>query len=447
VCPRRRGKPAPAVITMKAGRMKANTTHAVRMDRQIERKRWPARRIAMVRGGAVLLVSLFAASYSATATHSAQVQLEQIQLAKVERGMFRDLIPIRATVEPVKTVFVDAVQGGSVDEVLVEEGNSVKAGDVLVRLKNVAFQLQVSSQEAQIAEQLNTNSSVRLQLDQNLLNMKQKLNDTIYAITKLEHSIERTRTLYDHKMVSSNAMEVQVDELNYQIGQRKLLEKAIADEKVIREPKMAQLAESESRLKSDARIISNTLDSLLVRSPITGLLTSFKAEVGQIITSGQRIGQVDNVDAFRLKAEIDEFYISRVEVGQKAQYSLDGQEHTMVIDKVYPQVTAGKFIVSLAFVGKLPPSARPGLRIPGQLELGASTNSLLLKRGSAFQDTGGQWVFVTDAQANKAVRREIQSGRSNAEVIEIKGGLKEGERVLVSSYANFMNAQEVVIKH
>ncbi|MGV7211558.1 efflux RND transporter periplasmic adaptor subunit [Oxalobacteraceae bacterium A2-2] len=432
------------------------TTHAttspaapqpVRMDRQIERKRWPARRIAVVAVGAALLVSLFAASYTASSAHSAQVQLDQVQLAKVERGMFRDLIPVRATVEPVKTVFVDAVQGGSVAEVLVEEGNSVKAGDVLLRLKNVAFQLQVSSQEAQIAEQLNTNSSVRLQLDQNLLNMKQKLNDTNYSITKLEHSIERTRALFDHKMVSSNAMEVLVDELNYQVGQRKLLEKAIADEKAIREPKMAQLAESESRLRSDARIISNTLDSLLVRSPITGLLTQFKAEVGQIITSGQRIGQVDNVDAFRLKAEIDEFYISRVEAGQKAVYSLEGREHTMVIDRVYPQVTGGKFIVSLAFAGPVPPSVRPGLRIPAQLELGASTNSLLLKRGSAFQDTGGQWVFVTDAQAGKAVRREIQSGRSNADVIEIKGGLKEGERVLISSYANFMNAQEVHIKH
>ena len=417
------------------------------MDREIGTKRWTGRRIAMLSVAGTALLALVAGAYTASSGRSSQVGINQLQLAKVERGLFKDLIPLRATVEPIKTVFVDAVQGGSVAERLVEEGNRVDVGDVLLRLNNVTFRLQVSQQEAQIAEQLNMNSSVRLQLDQNLLALNQRLNDINYSITKLEHQLERTKLLYDNKMVSTSAMETLTDEVSYQVRQRKLLETAIADEKRVRAPKMAQLADSEARLKSDAKIIAATLDSLLVRSPIKGLLTSFKAEIGQIIPIGQRIGQVDNVDAFKLKAEIDEFYISRVEVGQKAQFNLDGEDHTMVIDKVYPQVTAGKFIVSLAFVGKVPPSARPGLRISTQLELGASTNSLLLKRGSAFQDTGGRWVFVTDAKAEKAERREIQSGRSNADVIEIKGGLKEGENVIVSSYANYLTAQEVVIKH
>jgi HlyD family secretion protein len=417
------------------------------MDREIGTRRWSKRKIAGLALAAVALLSLAAAAYTASAGRGAQVGIDQLQMAKVEHGLFKDLIPLRATVEPIKTVFVDAVQGGSVAEVLVEEGNRVNVGDVLLKLNNVTFRLQVSQQEAQIAEQLNMNSSVRLQLDQNLLAMKQRLNDINYAITKLEHQIDRTKLLYDNKMVSPSAMETLNDEMRYQLRQRSLLEAAIDDEKRLRAPKMAQLAESEVRLKADAKIIGNTLDSLLVRSPIKGLLTSFKAEIGQIIPIGQRIGQVDNVEAFKLKAEIDEFYIARVELGQKAQFNLDGADHTMVIDKVYPQVTAGKFIVSLAFVGKVPPSARPGLRIATQLELGASTNSLLLKRGAAFQDTGGRWVFVTDGKAGKALRREIQSGRSNADVIEIKGGLKEGENVIVSTYANYLTAQEVVIKH
>jgi HlyD family secretion protein len=417
------------------------------MDREIGAKRWTKRRIAVAALAAVALLSLVGAAYTSSLGRSSQLGIDQLQMAKVERGLFKDLIPLRATVEPIKTVFVDAVQGGSVAEVLVEEGNRVEAGDVLLKLSNVTFRLQVSQQEAQIAEQLNMNSSVRLQLDQNLLALKQRLNDVNYAITKLEHQIGRTKVLFDNKMVSPSAMENLSDEVSHHMRQRKLLETAIDDEKRVRAPKMAQLAESETRLKADAKIIANTLDSLLVRSPIKGLLTSFKAEIGQIIPIGQRIGQVDNVESFKLKAEIDEFYIARVEVGQKAQFTLDGADHTMIIDKVYPQVTSGKFIVSLAFVGKVPPSARPGLRISTQLELGASTNSLLLKRGAAFQDTGGRWVFVTDAKAHKAVRREVQSGRSNADVIEIKGGLKEGENVIVSTYANYLTAQEVVIKH
>lgn len=417
------------------------------MDREIVRKRWPAKKIAGVGIGGIAMATLFAAAYSATSTRSTEVDLTQVDLAKVERGVFKDLIPLRATVEPIKTVFVDAVQGGSVAEILVEEGNRVKAGDVLLKLNNVSFQLQVSQQEAQIAEQLSTNSSVRLQLDQVLLNLKQGLNNANFAITKLENQAKRTRTLYEQKMVSPIAMDNINDELAFQQRQRAMYEAAIADEKAVRGPKMTQLADSEARLKADARTIHATLDSLLVRSPINGLLTSFKAEVGQIIPIGQRIGQVDNVESFKLKAEIDEFYISRVEAGQKAQFTLDGAEHAMVIDKVYPQVTGGKFTVSLAFVGKTPPSARPGLRISTQLELGSSQNSLLVKRGPAFQDTGGQWVFVTDGKAKTAQRRQVQSGRSNAELVEIKGGLKEGENVIVSSYANFLNAQEVVIKH
>ena len=417
------------------------------MDRQIASRPWPVKNIAAAGICGIALATLFAAAYSATSTRSTALRSDQVELAKVERGVFQDLIPLRATVEPVKTVFVDAVQGGSVAEKLVEEGNRVKAGDVLLKLNNVTFQLQVSQQEAQIAEQLNTGSSVRLQLDQVLLTLKQRLNDIDFAIVKLENQAKRTRSLYEQKMVSPIAMDNINDELTYQVRQRALLVAAIAEEKIVRAPKMLQLAESEARLKADAKTIHHTLDSLLVRSPINGLLTSFKAEVGQIIPPGQRIGQVDNVESFKLKAEIDEFYISRIEAGQKAQFTLDGAEYTMVIDKVYPQVTAGKFLVSLAFIGKVPPSARPGLRISTQLALGASTNSLLLKRGPAFQDTGGQWVFVTDDKAGTAQRRQVQSGRSNAEVIEIKGGLKEGESVIVSSYANFMQAQQVVINH
>ncbi len=414
------------------------------MDRQIETQRWTTGRKILL--AAVVLVPLILwAVYAKMMVRSTDVGIDQLKFAKVERGLFKDVIPLRATVEPIKTVFIDAVQGGSVAEVLVEEGSRVNVGDVLLKLNNVNFQLQVSSQEALISEQLNTNSSVRLQLDQNLLTLEQRLNDINYAITKLERQLERNKVLYTNKMVSPSAMDVLQDELDYQVRQKKLIETTIEREKQVRTPKIAQLAESDARLKADAKIIHQTLDSLLVRSPIKGLLTSLKAEIGQIIPVGHRVGQVDNVDSFKLKAEIDEFYISRIAVGQKAQFNLDGADYSIVIDRVYPQVTGGKFNVSLAFVGKAPASARPGLRISTQLELGASVNSLLLQKGSFFQDTGGRWVFVVDGQSKKAERREIQVGRSNADYIEIKSGLKEGDNVITSSYANFLTANEVTI--
>jgi len=416
------------------------------MDRAIEKKTWSLKRIFTYAAIALAVVAMGWVATSIDGKRSFRVDRDRVTLASVEQGVFRDVIPVRATVEPLRTVYIDAVQGGTIEEIYVEEGAMVKAGQPLLKFINTAFQLNVFSQEARISEQLDINSNTRLSLDQNRLNLKRQLNDIEYAITRLERRIRRLAKLRENELVSEDDMDSLKDELDYQVKQRAITLENIEREEAIRSTKIKQLKESEERLTEHLKVVRRSLADLEVRAPISGLLSSLDAEVGESKVGGSRLGKVDKVDSYKLTAKIDEFYISRVEVGQQANFNLAGNRYLASVDKVYPEVRAGRFEIDLFFSGKSPQAIRRGLTIQTQLQLGADKPSLLIRNGGFYQDSGGNWVFVLEDDGI-ARRRDVTLGRSNSENIEVLSGLSQGERVIVSSYASYREIEEIILNN
>lgn len=414
------------------------------MDRVIENRKRPVWTFLSLSVFGLLLLLALVYAFFKGGVSSVSVSKDAIQTAEVEYGVFEDAIPLRVMFEPDKTIFIDTVQGGSVVEMFVEEGAMVEAGETLMRLDNVNFKLQVASQEALIAEQLNTNSSVRLQLDQNRFELQRSLNEVEYTIVRLERQLLRHESLAREELVAYRIVDELKDELKYQTSQRELLKENIASEEKIRVLKLRQLEESTDRLEEHSRNIRETLEALWVRSPMKGQLTSFPRDIGEILPEGSRVGQIDSVDRFKLEAQVDEFYVGRVEVGQEAKFELGGKSYVVKVDKVFPQVVSGKFIINLFFTeNMLPPEARPGLRVSAELMLANTAPGLIVKNGNFVQSTAGKWAFVLSSDGSKAIKRNIEIGRVGINAVEIKSGLREGEDIIISDYDEWKNIDEV----
>lgn len=390
------------------------------------------------------LTAIYSFSYSGK---SMKVEYDDLRLSEVKFDTFKNVIPIRVKFEPSETVFIDAVQGGTVEEIQMQEGDETESGNVLIKLSNVNFELQVFAQEATISEQLDINSTIRLQLDQNQFSLQSQLNEIDYSIKRLQREIRRKEKLVDGNYIAADHIDALKEELTYQLEREKLIKENIDREEKIRKVKISQLSETADRLQKHLNTVKNSLDNLVVKAPIDGLLTALNVEIGQIIPSGYRIGQIDNVENPTLEAEIDEYYISQVKRGQLSVFEFSGQTYKARIDRIFPQVKDGKFTVNLAFEGDIPSDAKPGLSTSAELELGASEQSLIVDKSGFYQYTAGRWVFVLNDRKTRAYKTLIQPGRTNSSHLEILGELKQGDVIITSNYANLLEAEELIIKH
>jgi HlyD family secretion protein len=414
------------------------------MDRKIERR---STKPALLIGVAVVVLGLVVFAWSSFDTSTSfTLDGQRIRIAEVETGVYEDFIPLRAAIEPERTVYLDAIEGGRVESVLVEEGVMVEEGQPLLELSNTSLQLDVIAREAEVSEQLNNLRNTQLAIEQNRLKLKSDLIEIDYQIVRLERLIKRYEELEGNQFISKNEYESSVDELNYWKNRRDVTRESQQQDEVIRLAQIEQLNGSVAQLEKNLILARANLDNLLVRAPRDGRLTSLNAEIGESKSRGERLGQIDDVDRFKAVALVNEFYLNRVRVGQQALLTTSGREYTLEVSKIYPEVRSAQFEVDLRFVDGTPADVRRGQTLQLRLRLGDTTErAVLLPNGPYFNDTGGAWVFVLDPDGKVARRRPVQFGRRNPNNIEVEGGIEPGEKVIVSSYASFIEVERLFI--
>lgn len=430
-------------MTLKDGSQKSGQKsgqkYGMGMDRKIEKKKtlFSSRNIMVIAGlaSAVLLYMFFAPESG----RLYKIDGDRVIVASVVMGEFEDFIPVRGRVTPARTVFLDTVEGGRVEKIYVEDGATVEEGQILVDLSNTALQLDVISREAQVTEQLNNLKTIELSLEQNRLSHKRNLIEIDYQIIRLTRLVARRKQLAVRGNVSIAELENAQDELDYYKKRRAItIESQKSDEKMQKQ-QMIQLKSSTKQLENNLIFAHKNLDNLAVRAPVSGKLTAFDAEIGQSMSRGQRLGQIDDPDHFKVKAQIDEFYLGRVDVGQRALVKVGGEELKLIVKKTYPQVRNGQFEIDMTFAGTTPRGIRRGQTVQSKLFLGDTGKAIVIPNGSFYADTGGTWIFVVSPDGTKAVRRDVRLGRRNSKVIEVIDGLQAGEKVIVSPYTNYID--------
>jgi HlyD family secretion protein len=416
------------------------------MDRVIEKTRWQKFRKPVSWAAAAVVALLAFLLLKPDAGRALKVQNDRIVVSTVSLGEFDDYIPVRGQVAPLRTVFLDAIEGGRVEAIHVEDGAEVKAGDLIVELSNTQLQLDVIAREAEVTEQLNNLRNTELSLEQNRLEHKRNLVDINYHIIRLGREIDRLTPLVNKDLVDDGSLERLQDEYDWYVNRREITLESQATDERLQQIQMEQLRIAGAQLERNLEVARRNMDALNVRAPVDGKLTAFDLEVGQALSRGVNIGQIDDPDSFKVTANIDEYYLSRVDLGQSAGFSNNGRDYTMTVRKTYPQVQNGTFEVDLVFVGDDPESIRRGQTLQLNLELGSPLQSLLIPNGAFYQDTGGNWVFVVAPDGQRAVKRNVRLGRRNVRDIEVLDGLEEGERVITSPYTNYLDMDRLELQ-
>ncbi|MEE4281096.1 MAG: efflux RND transporter periplasmic adaptor subunit [Pseudomonadales bacterium] len=415
------------------------------MDRTIEKKKLPLKALTVV--GVLLLVAVLIGLYlwDQANARSFVIENSRVVVSPVVRGTFDDFIPIRGRVTPRKTVYLDVIEGGQVEQRLVDDGAIVKAGDLLVTLNNTSLQLDVTRNEAMVTEQLNNMRTIELQLEQNRLQHKRNLVEINYQIKRLMRQIERLSSLDNAGLAIKSQLEDAEDELAYFIERREVTRESQSTDARMQETQLEFLQKSSAQMEGNLSLSRKNLDALNVRAPVDGKLSGLDVEVGQSIQRGGRLGQIDDPESFKLRVEVDEFYLNRVDIGQPARFEHGGKPFTLTVSKIYPQVINGQFELDLLFDDEEPEDIRRGQTLQATLTLGDSTTALIIPNGAFFQDTGGNWMFVVDASGNQAIRRSVRLGRRNSKHIEVLEGLEPDELVITSPYSSFKEMDRLTL--
>jgi len=414
------------------------------MDRRVTGPRITRTQLFAVAGG--LLFATAAGygyvRYGLQRTHT--MDAERVVVSTVEPGSFHDYIPITGNVQPRETVFLDAIDGGQVVQLLVEEGAVVTAGQPLVRLNNTNLQLQLINTESQQSEALNRLTSTKLAFEQSRLRNRRDLIDMQFQVEQTAQRLKRMESLTDTGAIKRS----DVEDTQLDLNRLRDLLAAAKDAKLVDESlqleQMQQIDKTVLSLNKNLAIARQNLDNLTIKAPIAGQLTSLEAHPGESKRPGERIGQIDQIDTYKVTALVDEHYLARVAVGQQATAEIDGHEHAMELAKQYSEVRDRQFKVDLVFVGEVPKSVRRGQSLQLRLAIGASSTGLVVANGPFYEDTGGQWAFVVnDAQAN---RRAIKLGRRNPESVEVLEGLAAGDKVITSSYESIKDFARIELR-
>jgi HlyD family secretion protein len=397
------------------------------MDRAIAR-RSPWRRYAPYAAGTVIVAGAAAWLLAGTGGHVYRVPIDRLTIGTVTEGPFEDFIAVRGAVAPFITDYLTTDQGGTVKQVLVEDGAIVKAGQPLVILSNPALQLQVASQQ--------------LAFEQTRFKYEHDILDIDHQISTLRGELARDKILLDGNAIAPATYKEEQEDYEYEL---KLRAATIASRDVEQRVRATQLMGGiqSGRSANDADIGNAAVEALTIRAPMDGQLAALDAEVGQSKAQGAVLGQVDSLDRFKLTAQVDEFYLGRVVLGQEALFTVDGRNYRARVAKIYPQVANGTFKVDLNFDGAAPTGIHTGEAIDLKVELGGAARAMMLPNGPFYQDTGGNWVFVLAPDGQYATRRNVRLGRRNPEFVEVLDGLKPGERVIISGYEAFQTMDRV----
>ena len=414
------------------------------MDRIIAKKRFPPKKILTVSALVAVLV-VIGYWFLTPAGRSLTIADNRLLVSPVESGIFEDTIPVRARVAPLKTVFLDAIQGGRVEEILIEDGTEVVVGQPIARLSNSDLQLSVMNTESRVMEQLNSMRDQELRLEQNRLSHKRTLVDVDYEIRRLTREIARQEELLNKGLSAQSNFDNLTDELAYNRSRRAVTLESQASDEQLMANQLAFFQDNTAVMEANLSFARESLEELEVKAPVTGKLSGFDLEVGQNVPRGTRIGQIDNANEFKLVANVDEFYLGRVDIDQQVNFEQDGREYQLRIAKIYPNVESGQFEIDMQFLQEPPQGLRRGQTIQAKLTLGDATEALLIPNGSFFQDTGGKWIFVVSPDGGTAIKRPVQLGRRNTNYIEVLDGLEAGEKVITSPYSGFRDMDLLLV--
>lgn len=416
------------------------------MDKKIEKKNRTPILIGIIALSVAGLATLLSFFYKDAGISRLNVQQDRIIVDTIHTGVFKEFITIFGTVEPLKTVYLDAVESGKVEEIFTEDGVIVNQGLPILRLSNLDLQLNVLNQEAQIIDQINTIRSQAILFEQQSIRLREQALDVEFQIDLFSKRVARNQSLAQDSAIAVVEYEETQDEYEHLLRRRKLLKASTTKDSLYQESQKEQMESSLSLMKRNLEFAKGSLENLIVKAPIDGQLSSLDAEIGELINRGDRIAQIDLVNAFKIRARIDEYYISRIFPQQLGTFTMNGQQYNLSIQKIYPEVANGTFEVDLVFQGARPDNIKRGQSISLKLSLSDETRAQLLAKGGFFQSTGGNWVYVMDANGNVARRKDIRLGRQNPDFYEVLSGLNNGEVVIVSSYENYGDKDELVIK-
>ena len=415
------------------------------MDRRIEKKRFTPRRIAL--GGLAAAVIAFGA-YALLSVNpsSLNVDAEKLTLAPVTYGPFLEYIVEQGAVMPLTTIYLDAVEGGRVEEVYVEQGTHVEEGTPILRLSNANLQLSVMQREADLFREVNRLRETRVTMGQRRLSMRAGLVETEYLLRQAEREYARQDEMYKAELTSRQDYDEAKDNLEYLTRKRDVTVETLHQDSIFQTIQIQQLEESVDRLRRNLEVIKLNEENLTIRAPFTGLLSSLIAEVGESKPGGDRLGQIDVEDEFKVRAAIDEHYIARIRSGQAGSFDFAGGTYDLVISRVYPEVIEGQFEADMVFPEGMPEGLRRGQTLQVRIALGELADAMQVPRGGFYQKTGGRWIYVLDEAGEFAVRREIRLGRQNSQYFEVLEGLEEGETVITSMYDNFGDMERLVLQ-
>jgi HlyD family secretion protein len=374
-----------------------------------------------------------------------RVPLEQVTVATAERGVFHDLIPLHATVVPRDTVYVNAIDGGRVDRVLVEPGDMVQEGQPIVELSNTNLALQVIQEESQLNQAISQLEQNEIALEEQQLSNARALAQIDYNLVRLGRSVVRREGLAAKGLVSAEDRDVVADELAYYKRLRPIQTESSQRQTELYDRLLPDIHQQLKILRGSLAVVHDKLDSLIVRAPVAGKVTAIDLKVGETPGTGQRLAEIAPQTGMKLVADVDEFYLPRVRVGQAATITVDGSPVTVTVRRIYPQVHDGQFRIDLDFSSPSPVTLIEGAAEQGRLQLGGDTAALLLPAGPFLERTGGDWAFVASPDGRSADRRRIKLGRRTSEQVEIKDGLAAGERVITSDYTGFDRVDRLIL--
>lgn len=416
------------------------------MDKVIEKKKGlrPKHIIWIV--GALAIAFLLYKVIFVESGSTFRAEKDKLTISTVEDGLFNDYITVIGNVEPITTIFLDAEEGGKVEEKLIEEGEMVKKGDVILKLRNNDLNLSIMNSESSMAYQTNELRNTQIQMEQQKIQNKQQLLQIDYEILRLKRNYEQQKALFNEELIAKeDFLKAEEDYLRTKKNRELIFMKLVQDS-IFRENQKIQMDQNLGNMHLNLKVVQQRREDLNVKAPVDGQLGLLDAEIGESINKGQRIGQINILDNFKIKALIDEHYIDRVKRELPATLDRNGTNFNLKVRKVYPDVRNGQFEIDLVFNETTPDNIRTGQTYHIKLELGESGKAVLLARGGFFQSTGGQWVYVLNEDGTEATKRNIRIGKQNPQYYEVLEGLNSGEKVITSGYEMFGTNDRIVLK-
>lgn len=416
------------------------------MDRIIEKKKWTPKKIATIAGiavGVILLTTIFLSTFGKSRL---RVESDRMTIAGAKHASFREFIPVTGIIQPISTIYLDLQEGGRVEEIFAEDGTIMKKGQPILHLSNTDLELNLVNQETNVYNLLTQMQIAQNNARQNTISKLTQSVDVESQLIEAKRVYDMNKCLLTSSTIAQQEFKESENQYNYLIQKQKLINEVVKQDSIASGQQLQQAEQSYKRAQNGLNLMRRKFADLTVCAPVDGQLTSLDAEIGQNKNKGERIGQIDVLSGFKVRVDVDEHYISRIYTGLEGQYKQGDSIYTLVIKKVYTQVSNGRFAVDMTFKGKIPENIRRGQSLQIRIALSDETEALLIPRGGFYQQTGGNWIFKVNKNGDKAYRIPIRIGRQNPDYYEVLEGLEPGDKVVVNSYENYGEIQELIIK-